>query len=273
MYKVAIFDDEYIVLQGLRQMIDWTGYGLELVGTASDGLSALDLVQRQAPDIVFTDIRMPGMDGLKLIEEIMRQTPDTYCIVFSGFNEFEYVKRALQLGVVDYLEKPITVDSIQHSIRRVLSRIEAEEATERLRKQVEESRHAVHAAAENDETGKRGAIDRAKAYIEHHASRDLSLNEVAEYVGMNAAYLSALFKEEAGESYIKFLTRLRMELAKKLLLKGLKVHEVSERVGYHTYRHFSEVFKKYTGVTPGQYKEEAEESSAPSKKNGQKSIK
>lgn len=113
MYKVAIFDDEYIVLQGLRHLIDWNGFGLELAGTASDGLSALEIVRKQTPDIVFTDIRMPGMDGLKLIEEIMAEAPDTYCIVFSGFNEFEYVKRALKLGVIDYLEKPVTVESIQ----------------------------------------------------------------------------------------------------------------------------------------------------------------
>lgn len=260
MYKVVIFDDEYIVLQGLRHLIDWNGFGLELAGTASDGLSALEIVRKQTPDIVFTDIRMPGMDGLKLIEEIMAEAPDTYCIVFSGFNEFEYVKRALKLGVIDYLEKPVTVESIQSSIQRVLSRIEADLEMVMLRKQVEErgSVSKSGAGAEAGGNAKQGAIDRARAYIEQNASGDLSLNEVAEYVGMNAAYLSSLFKEEMGESYIKFLTRLRMDLAKELLLKGYKVHEVSERVGYHTYRHFSEIFKKHIGVTPGQFKEEQE---------------
>lgn len=254
MYKVVIFDDEYIVLQGLSKMINWTSYGLELVGTASDGLSALEMVQRQAPDIVFTDIRMPGMDGLSLIEEILQTAPNMYCIVFSGFNQFEYVKRALQLGVIDYLEKPITLDSIKSSIERVLTRIEADREMDMLRKQMEE----INTEAASVDQGKLGAIVRAKAYIEQNVSRELSLNEVAEYVGMNAAYLSALFKEEVGESYIKFLTRLRMDLAKKLLLKGYKVNEVSERVGYHTYRHFSEIFKRYTGMTPGQFKENHE---------------
>ncbi|MNE94317.1 HTH-type transcriptional regulator YesS [compost metagenome] len=74
---------------------------------------------------------------------------------------------------------------------------------------------------------------------------------------MNSTYLSVLFKEVMGESYIKFLTRYRMEYAKELLRVGTRVNDVSERVGYRTYRHFAEVFKKYTGVTPGQYKEDS----------------
>jgi two-component system response regulator YesN len=102
---------------------------------------------------------------------------------------------------------------------------------------------------------KNEAVERAKRYIEQHFMRDLSLNDVSDHVGLNPTYLSVLFKEVMGESYIKFLTRYRMEHAKELLRKGAKVNDVSEMVGYRTYRHFAEVFKKYTGQTPGQYKE------------------
>ena len=113
MRKAVIFDDEYIVLQGLQAMIDWQKYGVEIVGTAGDGAAALAIVRERRPDIILTDIRMPGMDGLELIERVMQEAPDTYTIVFSGFNEFEYVKRAIGLGVADYLEKPITIQTIE----------------------------------------------------------------------------------------------------------------------------------------------------------------
>ncbi|AFH61603.1 response regulator [Paenibacillus caseinilyticus] len=493
MLKAAVFDDEYIVLQGLRAMIDWTGLGIELVGTAGDGLSALALFREERPDLIFTDIRMPGMDGLQLIEEVMRDAPETYCIVFSGFNEFDYVKRAINLGVVDYLEKPITIESIEKAIGKVLGRVSEQQEMDAMKRKVEVSSRELlekavlellmsgadaegkwresfgpHAAeveavtvlaaaseafappdhpayravpvkigqerlhvlfhflppgqelwdqllGESEQAGtavgcgrtyprpaeaaesyrqaaralqsarflgekslvrfedlgeritapeglsereeavilslrsgnreglmeqaerfiasiqsgklgieaaehemlrliylaaeeskknagdaaggpwesfmphiefremaangevaawfrrqiekiadwsssaredtKHAAVTRARQYIEGHGTRDLTLQEVAEHVGMNPTYFSVLFKEEMGESYIKYLTRYRMELAKSLLLQGLKVQEVSEKVGYHTYRHFSEVFKKYTGVTPGQYKE------------------
>ncbi len=108
MRKAVIFDDEFIVLKGLERMIDWAEYNVELVGTAADGEEALKIFHEHRPDIVFTDIRMPGKDGLQVIEEILKEAPETQCIVFSGFNEFDYVKKALRLGVVDYLEKPIT---------------------------------------------------------------------------------------------------------------------------------------------------------------------
>lgn len=262
MLKAVVFDDEYIVIEALRTLIDWTGLEVELVGTAGDGITALEVFRQQRPDIVLTDIRMPGMDGLQLIQEIMSEAEDTCCIVFSGFNEFEYVKQAIQLGVIDYLEKPITDASVERSLRKAASRIVSQRETMEIRRKWEESQRELlekalldGQALDDGHTQKNSAVERARSYIVQHVNRDLSLQEVADHVGMNAAYLSVLFKEETGETYIKFLTRYRMELAKMLLRKGLKVNEVSERVGYHTYRHFSEVFKKCTGTTPGQFRD------------------
>jgi len=261
--KAVVFDDEYIVIEALRTLIDWEGLEVELVGTAGDGITALEVFRLERPDIVLTDIRMPGMDGLQLIQEIMREAEDTCCIVFSGFNEFEYVKQAIQLGVIDYLEKPITDASVERSLRKAVGRILSQRETMEIRRKWEESQRELlekalldGQALDEGHMPKSSAVERARTYIVQHVNRDLSLQEVADHVGMNAAYLSVLFKEETGETYIKFLTRYRMELAKMLLRKGLKVNEVSERVGYHTYRHFSEVFKKCTGTTPGQFRDQ-----------------
>jgi two-component system response regulator YesN len=102
---------------------------------------------------------------------------------------------------------------------------------------------------------KHDAVEKACIYIEKNIANDLTLQDVAEYVGLNPTYFSLLFKEEMKISYIKFLTKLRMERAKELLRAGYKVADVSEKVGYHTYRHFSELFKKQVGVNPGQYRD------------------
>jgi two-component system response regulator YesN len=428
---------------------------------------------------------MPGLDGLQLIETVIAEVPDTHCIVFSGFNEFEYVKRAIRLGVADYVEKPITEAAIERALRKVLGRIERESAIRSMERKLQDTdeallekavwelllfgkeaeqawreqfgpdgdrvagvtvlaaaepfrlpehpayraihlrddkhhlavmfhyvdllpahwdslvdelddaglavgigltrpspdganaswREAVQAhkaakllgirgavrfgelgsgsdnpyqlsaleeaillalragsrtmvaeeadrflreirdskpdpdAVENEmlkiiyaaeeavgeyldpsgnphieiaeaaaegrlsewfrerlerlaeqaaagrERDKHSAIEKAKEYVVQNAFRDVSLQETASFVGLHPAYLSVLFKETTGETFIQYLTRNRVELAKSLLRKGMKISEVSDRVGYMNPRHFGEVFKRHTGMTPGQYRD------------------
>lgn len=254
--KAAVFDDEYIVLHGLQSMIDWSKYGIELIGTASNGQAALDLFMTHRPDIVFTDIRMPIMDGLQVVEEILSEAPETMCIVFSGFNEFEYVKRTIKLGVVDYLEKPITIPMMEEAIQKTINRINQERFISSLKSKWEESQLEIleKESLEDHYERKHVAVENACRYMETYFDKDLSLQKVADHVGMNSTYFSLLFKEEMGKSYIKYLTGLRMERAKNLLREGVKVTDVSKIVGYYSYRHFSDLFKKNVGVTPGQYK-------------------
>ncbi|MBB6634612.1 response regulator [Cohnella thailandensis] len=140
MLKAVVFDDEPIVLTGLMKKIDWGRFGIELAGTARDGLSALRLARRIQPHIVLTDIRMPGMNGLELIEKLSAELSNTMFIVFSGYNEFEYVRRAIGLGVVDYLEKPITMTKVEKAIARTLEIIGKEQAFSELKVKWEESR-------------------------------------------------------------------------------------------------------------------------------------
>src|SRR4051812_36044955 len=121
-------------------MINWSKYGIELVGTASNGYAAIDLVETHSPDIVFTDIRMPGMNGLEVVEKILEAAPEIICVVFSGFNEFEYVKKAIRLGVSDYLEKPITIPMMEDTIQRILEKLHHQKTVLSLEEKWEESR-------------------------------------------------------------------------------------------------------------------------------------
>ncbi|MFC0476710.1 helix-turn-helix domain-containing protein [Robertmurraya beringensis] len=99
------------------------------------------------------------------------------------------------------------------------------------------------------------AIERALRFIQSNYDKELSLQEVSDHSNMSSTYFSVLFKEQMGESYIKYVTKLRIEHAKKLLMNGAKVNEVSEKVGYYNYRHFSELFKRHVGMTPGHYRD------------------
>ena len=106
MISVFLVEDEFIVREGIKNM-NWEAYGLSFVGEASDGELAFPLIKKKHPDIVITDICMPFMDGLELSRLVKKELPQTKILILSGHEEFEYAKDAIQIGVEEYLLKPI----------------------------------------------------------------------------------------------------------------------------------------------------------------------
>ena len=99
MYRLVVIDDEYLVVEGIKAMIARQKLQYEVVGWAYDGICGLEVVEREKPDLVITDIRIPGLDGLSLIESARESCPETIFVVISGYTEFEYARRALSMGV------------------------------------------------------------------------------------------------------------------------------------------------------------------------------
>lgn len=120
MLKVVLIDDEPLVIEGMMEMVQWQQFGFKVTGTASDGKSGLKLIMETAPDLVVTDIRMPEMDGLTMIEQCQKQLKkDISFLVFSGYNEFDYIKTAMDLKSLSYILKPIDVDEIHSELQRI----------------------------------------------------------------------------------------------------------------------------------------------------------
>ena len=112
MLKVFLVEDEFVIREGIKNNIDWKAHGYEFCGEAGDGELAYPMIQKLRPDIVITDIRMPFMDGLELSRLIRKELPDTEIIILSGYQEFEYAKEAIKLGVAQYLSKPINGEEL-----------------------------------------------------------------------------------------------------------------------------------------------------------------
>lgn len=123
MLKVALIDDEAMVLKGMTMVLK-KEENIQLAGTAADGEEGLEMIYREKPDIVLTDICMPGLSGLEMIEQAQKAFPDIVYIVFSGFNEFKYVQKAMGMGVLDYLEKPVTVTDLKRALNRAQKMVE-----------------------------------------------------------------------------------------------------------------------------------------------------
>ncbi|NMO95465.1 response regulator [Paenibacillus lemnae] len=116
MYKVLLVDDEFMILDGISSVIEWEVLNTELIGTAQNGQQAMNIVRQNPPDIIITDIRMPGMDGLELVRTVHAIHPDIMFILLTGYSEFEYAKTAMQYGVKHYLLKPCSEESLSEAI-------------------------------------------------------------------------------------------------------------------------------------------------------------
>lgn len=129
MYKIVIVDDEDIVSRGLSEKVDWSKLNCTVCGTAANGLEGIEVIERFKPDIVITDIKMPGMNGLELAEHIKRHYPGMITILLSGYSEFDYARTAVRHQVFDYLLKPIKIPDLNACILKAVDRINGSRAS------------------------------------------------------------------------------------------------------------------------------------------------
>ena len=143
MIKVFLCEDEFVVREGIKNNIDWAGNGYEFTGEASDGELALPLIRKIEPDIVITDIKMPFMDGLELSRMIKKELPLTEIVILSGYEEFDYAKQAISIGVAEYLTKPISGDDLLAQLDQLREKIikskEERAIKEKFKKEMEEN--------------------------------------------------------------------------------------------------------------------------------------
>ncbi|MGV3487589.1 MAG: response regulator [Tuberibacillus sp.] len=131
MYRAVIADDELMIREGLFRGIDWDAHNVEIVGVASNGPEALQSISDKKPDFLITDIRMPGMDGLTLIEKSLEAAPNLICIILTGFGEFSYAHKAIKIGAFDFILKPINIEEFMKVIEKAIEKIKTTKTHER----------------------------------------------------------------------------------------------------------------------------------------------
>ncbi|OXM14908.1 response regulator transcription factor [Paenibacillus herberti] len=125
MYRVLLVDDEPFIVEGLQDAIDWSAYELEVAGTAGSGKAALELLKQRPADLLVTDITMPGMTGLELIREARKLLPELKVIILSGYNEFDYLKEGMSLGIENYLLKPVNFQELRSTLSATIAKLNA----------------------------------------------------------------------------------------------------------------------------------------------------
>jgi two-component system, response regulator YesN len=407
-YKIFLVEDEIVTREGIRDSVDWAAAGYEFCGEAPDGELALPLIRERRPETVITDIKMPFMDGLQLCRRLKETLPATKIIILSGHDEFRFAQEAIQVGVTEYLLKPIVPQDLLAALRKVAQQIdqerEASAQLQALRAQMADHRSmlrersmldlltgyssaadcieqcrsldidllapcyqvlVLHVEAQADDAygdhqqldaliaatsgpsdsiirlkksheetvlilkgesadqlarrsqalsellrqriaehtssrvrvgvglptdrigtiaqsfsqalryvspgdqrapdghdhdppahSHRALINKARAYIDlHYADTDISLSAVAAHVLLSPSYFSVVFGREVGETFIEYLTNVRIRKAIELLhATSLTSSEIAYRVGYHNPRYFYSVFRKVTGLPPNEFR-------------------
>ena len=200
-------------------------------------MEALSRIDALCPDIVIMDINIPIMNGLKVIQLSRIKHPETAYVIVSGYDDFSYCREALRLQITDYILKPVNYDEFGSCIDNLkISLFE---------------RGITH----SDPTLEERPINQLTRYLQEHLAEEISLSVLADEFHLSTQYISQLFKSEIGVNFLTYLTNIRMENAKKLLLDtSLPISEISERSGYGDYRVFTKAFKKSEGVTPSQHR-------------------
>lgn len=258
MYKVIIVDDEPVIVRGLSRTVDWEKWNCEVVGTAESGQEGMRLIAEKNPDILFSDISMPGLDGLSMIAAMKSEYAGMQITILTGFREFDYAQQAIRLGVTRFLLKPSKMEEIEEAIREMTARLDRQRASG-PEKEREAEPEENRAEEETEETGEDSAgnfiVKNALSYIEENCTEKLKLADVAEKTYVSQWHLSKLLNRYTGKSFSELLNHVRIEKAKRLLGDpSLRIGDVAEQVGFLDVAHFSRVFKKQEGISANEYR-------------------
>ena len=244
-YKIVIAEDEELQLNSLVKKVEKFCPGFTVVGTAQTGSQAYKLICEKAPDILISDIRMPVMSGIELMEKARIMFPELQFIIISGFSEFEYARSAIRLQVSDYLLKPVETEELQKALNKIRLK---------LQERAQEESAAFNGDSEN-KTAEQVAFAVIE-YLQHHYNEEVNLNQIASALHYSPSYLTKIFVQQYNTTPSKYMISLRMQKAQQLLAHNpeLSVRQIGETVGYPEQGYFSRIFKKYVGVSPLEYR-------------------
>lgn len=243
MFSVFLADDERWVVLGLEKLIEKSGLPFLVIGEAYDGVTTLEEVLEKKPDVLITDIRMPGCSGLELLEKIQDNKLSTKVIIVSGYADFEYARRSLRGGASDYLLKPVEQERMNELLDTLMKRLKEERGIEGEKSEPELPE--IH----------KTVVSEIVAEIRENYTENITLSEFSKRYGISVGHLSNLVREELGVTFSEYITAKRMQKAKELLKDGsLSINEIAEMSGYNDYFYFTKAFKKYMGISPSKYR-------------------
>ena len=245
MYNILLVEDEPSVLKNLKMKIESSGvHSFQIIETAYTAEEAWKKLKSLSVDVFISDIRMPGLGGLWLFEQVRCSFPDMICIALSAYCEFEYLQQCIRIGIEDYFLKPVSLEQVKEKLLSL---------EKLLRKKKEEGIEYQHSWS-LDNTDLCNKIDK---YIKIHYSEKISLKQMADLIGYSSQYICEVYKKKRRITLGDAIAQYRLTRACSLIRQNpeLSFSKIAELVGYTDYRYFSRVFKKQFGMTLSEFKE------------------
>ncbi|MFC4596694.1 response regulator transcription factor [Cohnella hongkongensis] len=255
MIKIIVIEDEHLLRKGLVMTTPWQDYGCEVIGEVGDGLEGVRLIDKLRPDIVITDIRMPGLDGIEMMRR-SRETSDTEFILITGFSDFKYAKAAVDLGAQGFILKPIDDEELDAVLTKTVEAVCRKREYDLALRERSADHIGLHGKLAYGAKPNDRYLSEAIAYIEANVERNFSLKNIADHLHISESYLSKLFKSKTSYTFLEYCTNYRIKKAAELLMdERNKVYEIADKVGYPDSRYFSTLFKKQIGLTPTEFRQ------------------
>lgn len=248
-FSVIVADDEKLIARNIAANIKRVNPAFEVTGIVGDGQEAYELTQKLLPDVVFSDIKMPVMNGIELITNISENMPSVKTVIISGYNDFQFAHAAIQQHASDYLLKPLSSADLQNTLQK-------------LERELLATKNELSTCYRNSAD----IVESVKAYLRLNYNTGINFTDIASEYGFSSAYLAHIFNKHTGTSLGKYLKEYRINIAKKYLQDtNLQVSEIANKVGFSDQFYFSKFFKKEVGTSPMQYREQTKQATKSTK--------
>src|SRR5574344_1184488 len=219
-YSVVVVEDEKLIAKNIAKNIEKANPLFKVVEIFSNGEDAANYIAKKPPHVVFMDIQMPIINGIELLKIISETQEYVYCVILTGYSDFDYAKSAVKYGAIDYLLKPVNPKELSDTLKKIELSLAA--SMETLSDTLSEHYHKPEEI-----------VDLVKKYIQNHYASTLDLNTIAQELGFSASYLTKLFTKYENTTPSKYIRCYRMNIAKQLLaVPGASINTVAAAVGY-----------------------------------------
>ncbi len=244
MFRVFLADDEPWVLITLKNLIDWGNEGFIICGEATDGVKAWERIRTLEPDLILSDIQMPGLTGIELLQKIREENLNAQVVFISGYSDFKYAQAAIRYGCSNYLLKPIDEEELLKALHAVRQRAAGRQTPDSAEEEAPTSSYVSEA---------RLAEEMLRFMQENYNS--VTQQQVADQYHLSPSSVSQIIKRQTGKTYSEHLLDLRIRRAQELLRTTQdSIESIAGQVGYNDYFYFVKVFKKATGLSPSRFR-------------------